>query len=84
MNTTATALDSFAHGATQYVAGDPVEVTKSTAEDLRKAGLVTFEDAAPKTATDSKQGDDDLLGGEKMEDAPKNKMAAAPANKGKK
>lgn len=87
MKTTATALDSFAHGATQYTAGDPVEVTKSTAEDLRKAGLVTFEDAAPKTATDSEPVEenlDDLVGGEKMDEAPKNKMAPAPANKGKK
>lgn len=85
MKITATAIDSFAHGATQYVAGDPVEVTKSTAEDLVKAGLVTVdahEDIAPQTGVTDSQ--DDLLGGEKMEEAPQNKMAPAPANKGKK
>ena len=88
MNITATAIDSFAHGAKQYASGDPVEATKSTAEDLRKAGLVAFEDVAPQTGvTDSKPADDDLedlVGGDKAEAAPKNKMQPAPANKGKK
>ncbi|HEX7987224.1 MAG TPA: hypothetical protein VF616_27200 [Duganella sp.] len=79
-----TAIDSFAHGAHMYVAGDPVEVTKSTAEDLIKAGLVS-ETMAPQTGvTDSQAAEenlDDLVGGEKMEEAPQNKMAPAPANK---
>lgn len=80
-----TALDSFAHGRIQYVKGDPVEVSKGEAEDLRKAGLVTVgTDDGPKTATDSQDDLDDLVGGEKMDEAPKNKMAPAPANKGKK
>ena len=80
MNITVKATDSFAHGAKQYTAGDPVEVTKSTAEDLRKAGLVSFEDHTPETPP-VEDNLDDLVGGEKMEDAPKNKMAPAPANK---
>lgn len=83
MKTTATALDSFAHGARTYVAGDPVDATPGDMADLVKAGLVS----APKTATDSKPAEDnldDLVGGEKAEAAPQNKMAPAPANKGKK
>lgn len=84
MNITATALDSFAHGAKQYSAGDPVEVTKATAEDLRKAGLVSFEDVAPQTGVTDSPAEDDLLGGDKAEPAPLNKMEPAPANKGKK
>lgn len=85
MKTTATALGSFAHGAKQYVAGDQVEATKGEAEELRKAGLVAFEDVAPQTGvTDSPAAEDDLddlVGGDKAEAAPKNKMAPAPANK---
>jgi hypothetical protein len=73
-----TALDSFAHGAKQYTAGDPVEVTRSTAEDLIKAGLVSI-DGTPEAHAEEDL--DDLVGGEKMEEAPENKMAAAPANK---
>lgn len=83
MNITVKATDSFAHGAKQYTAGDPVEVTKSTAEDLHKAGLVAFEDHT----TEALPADDDLedlVGGDKAEAAPKNKMQPAPANKGKK
>lgn len=80
-----TALDSFAHGAKQYVAGDPVKVSQGEAEDLRKAGLVSFEDVAPQTGvTDSQDDLEDLVGGEKAEPAPLNKMEPAPANKGKK
>lgn len=88
MKITATALDSFAHGAKTYATGDPVEVMKGEAEDLRKAGLVVYQDAAPQTGvTDSKPAEDDLedlVGGEKAEPAPLNKMEPAPANKGKK
>lgn len=82
-----TALDSFAHGAKQYVAGDPVQVSKGEAEDLRKAKLVSIEDVAPQTGvTDSQPAEDDLedLVGGKAEPAPLNKMEPAPANKGKK
>lgn len=82
---TATALDSFAHGARKYVTGDPVEATPGELDDLRNAGLVSMEDAAPQTGvTDSQQDIDDLVGGEKAEAAPQNKMQPAPANKGKK
>jgi len=78
MKTTATALDSFAHDARTYVAGDPVDASPGEMADLEKAGLVSTSKAAP---ADSQ---DDLLGGEKMDEAPKNKMAPAPADKGKK
>lgn len=77
-----TAIDSFAHGPKQYAAGDPVEVTNSTAEDLRKAGLVAVEELAPQTGvTDSPEDLDDLVGGEKMAAEVENKMEPAPANK---
>ncbi|MCX7283905.1 MAG: hypothetical protein NTX28_07650 [Novosphingobium sp.] len=82
MYSTAIALDSFTHGRTQYVKGDVVEATPGDMADMVKAGLVTIEEVAPQTGvTDSQDDLDDLVGGEKMEDAPKNKMAAAPANK---
>lgn len=88
MKISAIANDSFAHGNKQYVKGDPVEVTKGDAEDLRKSGLVSYEDPAPQTGvTDSKPAEDDLddlVGGDKAEDVPQNKMEAAPQNKGKK
>lgn len=74
MKTTATALDSFAHGCKKYTTGDLVEAMPGEIDDLRKAGLVG--DAAP-----AEEYLDDLVGGEKMEEAPENKMAAAPANK---
>jgi len=82
-----TALDSFAHGANVYVKGDDVPVSRDTAEELRKAKLVSIEDVAPQTGvTDSQPAEDDLedLVGGKAEPAPKNKMQPAPANKGKK
>jgi len=83
METKVVATDSFAHGAKMYRAGDPVEVSPGELADLRKAGLVSIgKDAAPQTGVTDSQ--DDLLGGEKMNEAPKNKMAPAPANKGKK
>jgi len=80
-----TALDTFTHGRLYMVRGDMETIEASEARDLEKAGLVSI-GKPPKTATDSAPADsqDDLLGGEKMDDAPKNKMAAAPANKGKK
>lgn len=88
MKTKAIALDSFAHGARQYAAGDSGEFSKGEAEELRKAGLVSFEDAAPQTGVaDSKPAEDDLedlVGGDKADPAPQNKMEPAPANKGKK
>lgn len=79
MKQTAIALDSFAHGSAKYATGDKVEATPGDMADLIKAGLVTQEDPAPQTGvTDSI---DDLVGGEKAEAAPENKMAPAPANK---
>lgn len=84
MKQTATALDSFAHGARKYVTGDPVEATPGELDDLRNAGLVSMEDAAPQTGVTDSQETDDLLGDSKAEPAPQNKMEKAPANKGKK
>lgn len=85
MYSTAIALDSFAHGRTQYVKGDTVEATPGDMADMIKAGLVTTEEVAPQTGvTDSQVAEDnldDLVGGEKAEPAPQNKMAPAPANK---
>lgn len=80
MKTAAIALDSFAHGARMYVAGDQVEATPGDMADMVKAGLVS----APQTGVTDSPAEDDLLGGEKAEPAPQNKMEPAPANKGKK
>lgn len=66
MKVTVIARDSFAHGSRQYVAGDPVEVSKGEADELLKAGLVA---------------DGSGAGGEKMEGQARNKMEAAPENK---
>lgn len=80
-----TARDTFSHGRLRMERGDKATVEESEARDLAKAGLVTTEETAPQTGVTDSEGDlDDLVGGEKMEDAPKNKMAPAPANKGKK
>jgi len=79
MKTLAIALDSFAHGARMYIAGDAVEATPGDMADLIKNGLVKAEDAAPQTGVTDSQ--DDLLGGEKMAEEVQNKMEAAPANK---
>lgn len=81
-----TARDTFAHGRLHMVRGDKETIEASEARDLEKAGLVST-GKAPKTATDSQPADDDLedlVGGDKAEAAPKNKMQPAPANKGKK
>ena len=81
-----TARDTFSHGRLHMVRGDKETIEASEARDLEKAGLVSIP-KAPKTATDSKPADDDLedlVGGDKAEAAPKNKMQPAPANKGKK
>lgn len=88
MKIKATAVQSFAHGAHMFHQGESGEFTKGEAEDLRQAGLIAFEDVAPQTGvTDSKPAEDDLedlVGGDKAEAAPLNKMEPAPANKGKK
>lgn len=59
-----------------------------TRDDLSQADINTLkelgfvEDIAPQTGvTDSQDDIDDLVGGEKMEAAPENKMAPAPTNK---
>lgn len=81
-----TALDTFTHGRLYMVRGDKEMIEASEARELEQAGLVSTA-KAPKTATDSKPAEDDLddlVGGEKAEAAPQNKMAPAPANKGKK
>lgn len=77
-----TARDTFSHGRLRMERGDKETIEASEARDLAKAGLVTIEDIAPQTGiTDSEDNLDDLVGGEKMEEAPQNKMAPAPANK---
>lgn len=80
MKITATALDSFAHGARMYVAGDPVEATPGDMADMVKAGLVSLPDTAPAEAP-AEENLDDLVGGEKMAEEVQNKMAPAPTNK---
>lgn len=83
MKQTAIALDSFAHGSAKYETGDKVEATPGDMADLIKAGLVKAEVTAPRTGvTDSQEDLDDLVGGEKAEAAPQNKMEPAPENKG--
>jgi len=82
MKEKAIALDSFAHGRTQYVKGDPVEATPGDMADLKKAGLVADEDDTSQTGVTDSQDADDLLGdGTKAEAAPENKMEPAPENK---
>jgi hypothetical protein len=81
MKITATALDSFAHGCKKYTTGDLVEAMPGEIDDLIKAGLVSVDEAPAAEEAAAEENIDDLVGGEKMEDAPENKMAAAPANK---
>lgn len=88
------ALDNFMHGyhrgRLDAEAGGTYSLPQSEAEDLVKRGMVEIvvEDPAPQTGvTDSQAADenlDDLVGGDKAEPEPENKMAPAPANKGKK
>lgn len=79
------AVDSFSHDRLHAHIGRQYPVSKATADELVKAGLaeiVPDEDTAPQTGvTDSQQDIDDLIGGDKAEAAPENKMAPAPANK---
>lgn len=84
------ALDGFSHGALLAAPGGEYTMNKGDADDLVKIGLAEILPAAeeaPTGVTDSKPAEDDLadlVGGEKMDDAPLNKMEPAPANKGKK
>lgn len=88
------ALDTFQHGyyrgRLDADAGATYEVPQSEADDLVKAGLaeivtITAEVVTEEPPTAEPETDlDDLVGGEKAEEAPENKMAPAPANKGKK
>lgn len=85
MRTKIRALANFQHGyhrgRLDAAAGATYEVPQTEADDLVKAGLA--EPVAPE-AEPAGSGIDDLIGGEKMSEAPENKMAPAPANKGKK
>jgi hypothetical protein len=80
------ALDAFSHGALLAAPGGEYSINKGDADELVKAGfveLVSETDESQTGVTDSQEDLDDLVGG-KAEDAPENKMEAAPANKGKK
>jgi len=77
-------LQSVSHGRYHLHEGETRDdMGQADVNTLKELGFV--EDSALQTGvTDSQDDIDDLVGGEKMADAPKNKMAAAPANKGKK
>ena len=67
------AKSSFYHGNQSLTEGQEAQFFKYEAEDLEKAGLVEIiGEAQPEQAEES---------GVKMEEAPLNKMADAPANK---
>lgn len=69
MKVTVTATDSFVIGNKVYHAGDDVEVSIYDARLLAKSGLTS----EPEEAQQEERA--------KMEGAPENKMADAPANK---
>lgn len=80
------ALQPLVHNRINAVRGDEFDVDDGEARQLAERGLakIVAEDA-PQTGVTDSQEDDDLLGdGVKAEPAPKNKMEAAPVNKGKK
>lgn len=74
-----TARDTFVHGRLHMARGDTDTIEATEARDLEKVGLVSIT-----KATSAEDDLDDLVGGKKAEVAPKNKMAPAPSNKGKK
>lgn len=81
MKVTVIALDSFAHGNRQYVAGDPVEVTKGEADEMLKHGLVKEQEEEPEQQSDEAQKP---IESQKMDEPASNKMDKPTANKGRK
>jgi hypothetical protein len=92
------ALSGFVHGRLHAEKHGQYELPKTEAADLEKAGLVKIVDESEGQAVNPMGGrqhhdvgdvvtdaHDDLLGdgGEKMDAAPKNKMARGAANKSK-
>lgn len=80
-------LQSVAHMRHHLHEGEVYDdLSQADINTLKELGFV--EDIAPQTGVTESQpvedNLDDLVGGEKAEAAPKNKMAPAPANKGKK
>ena len=78
------ALDSFCHGPLHAHIGAEYPMQKATADELVKAGLVEIlptTDTTQTGVTDSQEDLDDLVGGEKMAEAPENKMEPAVSNK---
>lgn len=78
------ATQSVAHGRHHLHEGEVYDdLSQADINTLKELGFV--EDIEPQTGvTDSEENLDGLVGGEKMAEEPQNKMAAAPANKGKK
>lgn len=74
-------LQSVAHMRHHLHEGEIYDdLSQADINTLKELGFV--EDIAPQTGvTDSEDNLDDLVGGEKMEEAPQNKMAPVPANK---
>jgi len=77
-------INSVSHGRYHLHEGEiRDDVAQADINVLKELGHV--EDATPAPETKPAEDDiDDLVGGEKMDAAPKNKMQPAPANKGKK
>jgi hypothetical protein len=77
------ALDTFMHGyyrgRLDAVSGETYDLPQAEADELVKAGLAEILPAGAAPAADENL--DDLVGGDKMEEAPQNKMADAPTNK---
>ena len=72
-------INSVSHGRYNLHEGEiRDDVAQADINVLKELGHV--EDHTPETPP-AEDNLDDLVGGEKMEDAPKNKMAPAPANK---
>jgi len=68
MKVNATVKAPFYHGNTPYAEGDQGQFTKAEANDLEKSGLIEIGGETEEVET-------------KMDAAPENKMADAPANK---
>lgn len=69
MKVNATVKSPFYHGNTPYAEGETGQFTKAEANDLEKSGLIEIGGEAEEEADT------------KMDAAPENKMADAPANK---
>lgn len=72
-------IQSVAHGRFHLHEGETRDdLAQADINALKELGFVADHTLETPPAEDSL---DDLVGGEKMEDTPKNKMAPAPANK---